>query len=196
VLPQYLQKLTQIQCIGLRRKGVPAGRGVDHLRLPNATSPALGLIAWPGHKPTAGPASAFPRARTAWQKRIPAEARLSPASNPVRPNPWVTYGENWGRCLKTVQPSWPQFCTLTRQGPRTAKVGQPVKAGMLAQRARIESEARKLAHSGDHSGWRSIERALLSRSLTQVPYVFANAWTRSELDRLCRQARLLRKDRA
>ena len=58
-----------------------------------------------------------------------------------------------------------------------------MKAGMLAQRARIEREARKLAHSGHHSGWRSIERALMSRSLTQVPYVFANAWTRSELDR-------------
>ena len=69
-----------------------------------------------------------------------------------------------------------------------------MKAGMLAQRARIEREARKLAHSGHHSGWRSIERALMSRSLTQLPYVFANAWTRSELDRLCGQAQLLRKD--
>ena len=33
----------------------------------------------PGHKPTAGPAIAFPRARTARQEQIPAEARLSPA---------------------------------------------------------------------------------------------------------------------
>jgi hypothetical protein len=58
-------------------------------------------------------------------------------------------------------------------------------------------EARKLARSGEYSSWRSVERALLSRTcLTQVPYVFANAWTRSELDRLCRPAQLYRKESA
>jgi hypothetical protein len=68
-----------------------------------------------------------------------------------------------------------------------------MRAGMTAQRARIESEARKLARSGQHTGWRSIERALLDQSgFTQVPYVFANEWTRSELDRLCLEARLRR----
>jgi hypothetical protein len=72
-----------------------------------------------------------------------------------------------------------------------------MRAGMPAQRARIETEARKLAHSGEHSGWRSSERALITRSeFSQVPYVFRNDWTRSELDRLCLQARHLRKERA
>jgi hypothetical protein len=72
-----------------------------------------------------------------------------------------------------------------------------MEAGMQAERARIETEARKLARSGEYSSWRSVERALLARTcLTQVPCVFANAWTRSELDRLCRQAQLYRKESA
>jgi hypothetical protein len=72
-----------------------------------------------------------------------------------------------------------------------------MRAGMHAQRAQIESEARKLARSGQHYGWRSIERALLEQGrFSQVPNVFANAWTRSELDRLCQQAQRLRKPRA
>ncbi|HEY7246986.1 MAG TPA: hypothetical protein VH678_24195 [Xanthobacteraceae bacterium] len=71
-----------------------------------------------------------------------------------------------------------------------------MKAGMLAERARIETEARKLGWSGEYGGWRSIERALLGQGrFTQVPYVFANLWTRSELDRVCREARLRRKQR-
>jgi hypothetical protein len=72
-----------------------------------------------------------------------------------------------------------------------------MRAGIAAQRARIESEARKLARSGEHSRWRSIERALAARTdFTEVPYVFANAWTRAELDRLCRQAALQQKQSA
>jgi hypothetical protein len=76
------------------------------------------------------------------------------------------------------------------------KVGH-MRPGHLAERGRIETEARKLAHSGQHSGWRSIERALMSRgTFCQVSYVFRNAWTRSELNRLCQQAQLQRKERA
>jgi len=67
---------------------------------------------------------------------------------------------------------------------------------MVAQRARVETEARKLARSGEYAGWRSIERVLLAQSFTQVSYVFANLWTRSELDQLCQQAQLRRKKRA
>jgi hypothetical protein len=69
-----------------------------------------------------------------------------------------------------------------------------MRPGHWAERACIETEARKLAHSGQHTGWRSIERALRDWSaFTQVPFVFRNEWTRSELDRLCRQALLQRK---
>ena len=59
------------------------------------------------------------------------------------------------------------------------------------ERARIETEARKLAHSGRHGGWRSIERALMSQGgFSELAYVFANKWTRFELDRLCLQAQI------
>lgn len=54
--------------------------------------------------------------------------------------------------------------------------------------AYIETEARRLARSGSHYGWRSIESALLDRNLTGVRKVFANRWTQFELDRLCAKA--------
>jgi hypothetical protein len=69
-----------------------------------------------------------------------------------------------------------------------------MRAGIAAERARVESEARRLAHSGDYTGWRSIERALLTQNcFTQVSYILGNEWTQSELDRLCHLARLRRK---
>jgi hypothetical protein len=69
-----------------------------------------------------------------------------------------------------------------------------MRAGIAAERARVESEARRLANSGDYTGWHSIERALLDQNyFAQVPYVLGNEWTQSELDRLCRLARLRRK---
>jgi hypothetical protein len=71
-----------------------------------------------------------------------------------------------------------------------------MRAGIAAERARIESEARRLARSGQHTGWRSIERVLLAGPFTRVPFVFANAWTRYELDRLCQKAQLRGKERA
>jgi hypothetical protein len=55
------------------------------------------------------------------------------------------------------------------------------------QIAQIETEARKLARSGDHRSFRSIQAALLARGLPKVPKVFANRWTCTELDRLCEQ---------
>ena len=70
-------------------------------------------------------------------------------------------------------------------------------AGLGEERARIESEARRLARSGEHGGWWSIQAALLAqRRFTQIPRIFANAWTCSELDRLCQEARLRHKERA
>jgi hypothetical protein len=77
-----------------------------------------------------------------------------------------------------------------------ARGGCQIRAGIMrphqrAERARIETQARKLAHSGRHGGWRSIERALMSRGgFSELAYVFANKWTRFELDRLCLQAQI------
>jgi hypothetical protein len=70
-----------------------------------------------------------------------------------------------------------------------------VRADAKEQRARIESEARTLACSGEHSSWWSIQAALLAQGrFTQVPYVFGNPWTCSELDRLCQKAQLRHKE--
>jgi hypothetical protein len=70
-------------------------------------------------------------------------------------------------------------------------------AGVGEERARIESKARRLARSGEHSGWWSIQAALLAQGrFTQIPYVFGNPWTCSELDRLCQEAHLRHKEQA
>jgi hypothetical protein len=53
--------------------------------------------------------------------------------------------------------------------------------------AQIETEARKLAQSGQYAGATGIQRALLARGY-DTHKVFANRWTHSELDRLCDQA--------
>jgi hypothetical protein len=75
------------------------------------------------------------------------------------------------------------------------KVGD-MQADVREERARIESEARRLARSAEHSGWWSIQAALLAQTrFTQIPRVFANAWTCSELDRLCQEAQLRHKER-
>jgi hypothetical protein len=64
------------------------------------------------------------------------------------------------------------------------------RIGHIEVRARIETVARKLARSGRYEGFSSIEMALLTRGYPQMPKVFANRWTQSELDRLCKLARL------
>jgi len=60
---------------------------------------------------------------------------------------------------------------------------------MLERLAQIETAARRLARSGRYLGFKSIEAALLAQGYAEVPKVFANRWTCSELDRLCEQAR-------
>ena len=55
--------------------------------------------------------------------------------------------------------------------------------------ARIETEARTLARSGNYHGFSSIKHLLLAHGYPEAQKVFANRWTQSELDRLCRQAR-------
>jgi hypothetical protein len=64
----------------------------------------------------------------------------------------------------------------------------PMRRKLQERFARIETEARKLARSGQHRWSHSIEMALLARGYRDAPRVFANRWTQCELDRLCEQA--------
>ncbi len=63
-----------------------------------------------------------------------------------------------------------------------------IQSGKTGKRAIIESEARKLARSGQYHTFRSIEAALLARGFDEVRAVFRNRWTCFELDRICQQA--------
>jgi hypothetical protein len=63
-----------------------------------------------------------------------------------------------------------------------------MRAGLQERRARIETEARKLARSGDHYNNSSIQLALLNRGFRESYKVFENPWTCCELDRICAQA--------
>ncbi len=62
-------------------------------------------------------------------------------------------------------------------------------AGLRERIARIETEARALARSGDFGSFTAVERALLIRGFQEAPRIFANRWTQAEVDRLCHQAR-------
>ena len=64
-----------------------------------------------------------------------------------------------------------------------------MRLGYIERIAQIESEARKLARSGRHVGFASIQLVLLARGYRDTAKVFANRWTQSELDRLCENAR-------
>jgi hypothetical protein len=67
-----------------------------------------------------------------------------------------------------------------------------MKPDMRERLARIETEARTLARSGNYYGFSSIKNLLLTRGYPEANKVFANRWTQSELDRLCRQAQHIR----
>jgi hypothetical protein len=67
---------------------------------------------------------------------------------------------------------------------------------MVAKRAIMETEARKLARTGTHGGWETIQMALVAQGFEEAPKVFANLWARSELDRLCERARLTARTRS
>ena len=64
-----------------------------------------------------------------------------------------------------------------------------MKTGLRQRLARIETEARALARSGEFGSFTSIERVLLTRGFQEAPKVFANRWTQAEVDRLCHQAK-------
>jgi hypothetical protein len=57
------------------------------------------------------------------------------------------------------------------------------------QRALIETKALKLAWSGEHQSFASIKAVLQRQGYEGVDRLFANRWTRSELDRICEKAR-------
>jgi hypothetical protein len=55
---------------------------------------------------------------------------------------------------------------------------------------RIETQARRLAQSGQYKDFSSIEMQLLAQGHREASIVFANRWTQSEVDRLCERARI------
>jgi hypothetical protein len=63
-----------------------------------------------------------------------------------------------------------------------------MKRGALDRLAQVETEARKMARSGQYRGSGSIQMALLARGFVEASKLFTNRWTCSELDRLCKQA--------
>jgi hypothetical protein len=63
-----------------------------------------------------------------------------------------------------------------------------MRPGLQDRRARIETEARKLARSGAHYDHKSIRVALLNQGFSESYKVFENPWTGCELDRICAQA--------
>jgi hypothetical protein len=60
---------------------------------------------------------------------------------------------------------------------------------LMERYAQIETEARVLAWSGHYEGAEAIEMALLAKGYKEAVELFANRWTKSELDRLCDEAR-------
>jgi hypothetical protein len=63
-----------------------------------------------------------------------------------------------------------------------------MQRGIRERLARIETEARTLARSGEFGSSRSVELALVAKGYTEAHKIFANRWTRSEIDRLCELA--------
>jgi len=59
----------------------------------------------------------------------------------------------------------------------------------IEELARLETEARRLAHSGAYSHFAEVRRELIARGYEDAWKIFKNPWTRSEIDRLCNLAR-------
>jgi hypothetical protein len=91
-------------------------------------------------------------------------------------------------CPKTEQDDRQRSCRWHIGGGRSFEVW-PMKRGLQQRLARIETEARTLARSGDYRGFDSIEMILLARGYQEAHKVFSNRWSQAEVDRLCRQAR-------
>ena len=63
-----------------------------------------------------------------------------------------------------------------------------MRRGLTERLAHIETEARKLARSGNYVSASAIEMALLAGGCHEATKLFANRWTQSELNRLCDEA--------
>lgn len=59
----------------------------------------------------------------------------------------------------------------------------------IEELARLQTEARRLAHSGAYSHFAEVRRELIARGHADAWKIFKNPWTRSEIDRLCDLAR-------
>lgn len=59
----------------------------------------------------------------------------------------------------------------------------------IEQLARLQTEARSLAHSGAYSDFTQVRRELIARGHRDAWKIFENLWTRSEINRLCELAR-------
>jgi hypothetical protein len=53
----------------------------------------------------------------------------------------------------------------------------------------VLNEARRMAHSGEYTDWRQLERALREADLAESLDVVGGANTRTEFDKLCRESR-------
>jgi hypothetical protein len=85
---------------------------------------------------------------------------------------------------------WQRFCR--KPGHQTVVTEDQMAAihREIRERAeRIETEARRLARSGQHQGFSTIQFALAARGYREAAKVLANRWTQCELDRFCAQAR-------
>lgn len=82
-----------------------------------------------------------------------------------------------------------EILPMLQQTEEAAIRGPTMRRGMIERLAQIETQARILARSGRYRGASSIEIALLAEGFTEARKVFANRWSRCELDRLCEVAR-------
>jgi hypothetical protein len=76
----------------------------------------------------------------------------------------------------------------SKSGPRWLVQNDRIKPDARERLARIETEARTLARSGNYRSFISIKMMLLASGYSEAHKVFANRWTQFELDRLCQQA--------
>jgi len=53
--------------------------------------------------------------------------------------------------------------------------------------AHIETEARKLAHSGKYFNFRLVQQDLVQAGYLKAEQLFRNPWQQEEVDRICRQ---------
>ena len=63
----------------------------------------------------------------------------------------------------------------------------------VERKAFTQTKARSMARSGNYSGFRAIKNRLEEFGFPEARTMFANEWTKSEIDRLCLGARLRKR---